>query len=343
MLYQERLKYSAAASTLVHIVALVLAGYQMSTNSIGITPNPQPIVLQLTPRDQPEQLVEEAVEHDEKMLRLIEPGTPTDESVNETDLISSEDSKAQSATASEGDPDKPAVDRIDDFDELGGQPTPPKPLQTALAPQPEPADRAEPQRPEPTPEPARSDNLSPEDGAVQVAARPGPDKPESAQALEPQPELEPDSDTPEQKPQPMRVAQAPSEPVAPPVQELEATRGREDGGAMPGGFTNFEAKQHELGAYMLEVRKHVEREWRTALQMRYAGVGPARAILDCSIRPDGTLEYVRIVDGGNSPGFSTLCKAAIERASRNFPAFPFEVPEIYRSKNLEVRWQFTYM
>jgi hypothetical protein len=127
------------------------------------------------------------------------------------------------------------------------------------------------------------------------------------------------------------------------MQELKATRGREDGGAEPGGFTNFEANQHELGAYMLIVRGHVEREWKTALMTRYGGVGPAKAVLDCSIRPDGTLEYVRIVDGGNSPGFATLCKAAVERAARRFPPFPFEVPQIYRSKNLEVRWQFTYM
>lgn len=334
MVYLDRLKYSAAASVLVHLVVLVWAGYQTNTTSIGFTPTPEPIVLNLVPRVDREQIVEEE-EETQKQSRLIDPGVATDQAVSESDLISSRDSKAQSAKESEGDPDKPSVDRIDEFEELGGQPT--------SAPQPlEPLNEPAPETPEPPErEQDEVEEVPDEEGAVQVAAVPKTETPEPAPRPEPANEPEEPAATAEP---PMQIAQAqpPAEPSPPPVQELRATRGREDGGAQPGGFTSFEAKQHELGEYMLDVRNHVEREWRTALATRYAGVGPAKALLDCSIRPDGTLEYVRIVNGGDSPGFATLCKAAVERASRNFKPFPFEVPEIYRSKNLEVRWQFQY-
>lgn len=356
MLYLERLKYSAAASVLVHLVVLLSAGYQMTSNSVGVTPSAEPIVLNLTPRVEPEKVVEEE-EETQRLSRLIDPGAATNEAINETDLISSQDSKAQSSAASEGDPDKPAVDRIDDFDEIGRQPTvQPQPEPTALIPQPprpepvvEPAPELEPAEPEaepalePEPMPEPAEEAPDEQGALEVASEPRESEPVETEPA-PEPTEQPEPDRPQDAPEAMQMAQAQpeSEPAPPPVQELRATRGREDGGAEPGGFTSFEAKQHELGAYMLEVRTHVEREWRTALATRYPGVGPARALLDCSIRPDGTLEYVRIADGGNSPGFATLCKAAVERASRQFPPFPFEVPEIYRSKNLEVRWLFQY-
>lgn len=345
MLYLERLKYSAAASVLVHVVVLVSAGYQVSSNSIGVTPKSDPIVLNLTPRVEREQIVEEE-ERQRELNRLIDPGAPTDSPVDETDMISSEDSKAQSAKTSAGDPDRPSVDRIDDFDEMPRQPTPQPPVQTALVPPQMPVERSVEPDPEPEPVlepiPEPAEEVPDEQGAVQVAAVPREArKPEPERPVEPEPEKEPAPEAKKSE-EAVQVAQAPTAPAPPPVQELRASRGREDGGAQPGGFTSFEANQHELGAYMLKVRNHVEREWRTALATRYPGVGPARALLDCSIRPDGTLDYVRIVENGNSPGFATLCKAAVERASRNFEPFPFEVPEIYRSKNLEVRWLFTY-
>ncbi len=93
---------------------------------------------------------------------------------------------------------------------------------------------------------------------------------------------------------------------------------------------------------MLKVRNRVEREWRAALQLRYSGVSRTYAIIECSIRPDGTLEYAKIIEPGSSLTYAVLCRQAIEQAGP-FGPFPFDVPEIYRSENLRITWKFSYM
>ena len=100
--------------------------------------------------------------------------------------------------------------------------------------------------------------------------------------------------------------------------------------------------EDEIAPYLKEVRARVERNWRAALQLRYSGTTPTKAVLECSIRPDGMLEHVRIVEGGDSPTYAPLCKEAIERAAP-FPAFPFKVPEIYRERSLQIRWTFSFL
>jgi outer membrane biosynthesis protein TonB len=149
---------------------------------------------------------------------------------------------------------------------------------------------------------------------------------------------------PEQQPDPQRFRVAEAAPPAPsmPVQELRSSRGRQEGGTFNSGFTSFEANKHELGEYMLHVRSLVEREWRLALRLRYTGVSRTDAVIECSIRPDGTLEYARVLEPGTSLTFAVLCRQAIEQAAP-FGPFPFEVPEIYRKENLEITWRFSYL
>ena len=125
-------------------------------------------------------------------------------------------------------------------------------------------------------------------------------------------------------------------------QTMHIAKGREGGGASESGVLNFEAKSHELGEYMLEVRRRVERQWHAAIQLRYQGVKRAQAVIACSIRPNGTLEYARIEESGDSMTFAIVCKDALERAAP-FPKLPFDVPEIYRNENIVIRWKFSYM
>ena len=152
--------------------------------------------------------------------------------------------------------------------------------------------------------------------------------------------------------EPLQVAQA-EPPVLPPGRP----QGRVDGGVHSKGFTGFEAMEDEIAPYLKEVRARVERNWRAALQLRYSGTTPTKAVLECSIRPDGMLLHVRIVEAGVpttgdstsavspsgvSPTYAPLCKEAIERAAP-FPAFPFKIPEMYRERSLQIRWTFSFL
>ena len=132
------------------------------------------------------------------------------------------------------------------------------------------------------------------------------------------------------------------ETPVPPMMQDGTTRGRISGGVKATGLASFEAHRHALGAYMLEVRRRVDRAWRSALMLKYSGSTPADALLDCAIDPGGELVFAIVIDPGDSATFALLCKEALERAGP-FPPFPFEVPAIFRSKNLEIRWHFTFM
>ena len=147
----------------------------------------------------------------------------------------------------------------------------------------------------------------------------------------------------EPKPESFKVAQAqPAAPMQMPTQELRTEKGREGGGAEEKGVTSFAANQHALGDYMLKVRNRVEREWRTALNLKYGGASRTDAVIHCVIRPDGTIESVSIVDAGKSMTYAVLCRDAVKKAGP-FGPFPFDVPEVYRTENLEINWKFSYM
>ena len=108
------------------------------------------------------------------------------------------------------------------------------------------------------------------------------------------------------------------------------------------GFLNFDANSHEMAPYMKEIQKKVRTYWLAGVQMRYPGSTRAKAKIKCSIRPNGTLESVEVINAGNSVTFSLICSQAIQRAAP-FPEFPFDVPKIYRNENLEITWTFSYL
>lgn len=76
--------------------------------------------------------------------------------------------------------------------------------------------------------------------------------------------------------------------------------------------------------------------------MRYTGAGPAEAVIKFSISPKGEVVYATILDRGVSITYAAMCKGAIEKAGP-FPAFPFDLPAEYRSRNLELEIRFRYM
>jgi hypothetical protein len=285
-------------------------------------------------------------ERAETPRQIVEAGAAAQQPVAETDLISSAETQAQDQSDAAGDPSKPAVDEVDEFDQLGASATPPPAFESPPvieAPAiPSAGPTAAEARPASPAAPARVANA--ESGSL--SARSATTESGPAPAREDQPDVSAAASPPEALPDalPERFQVAAATPPASqvPVQELEATRGREQGGATHSGFTSFEANKHELGEYMLHVRNLVELEWRTALRVKYAGVSRTYAIIECSIRPDGTLEFARVLEPGSSLTYAVMCRQAIEQAAP-FGAFPFDVPEIYRNENLEITWKFSYL
>jgi hypothetical protein len=143
-----------------------------------------------------------------------------------------------------------------------------------------------------------------------------------------------------EKPEKLQLAKA--EPPSIPEPVTGPSRGRVDGGVKNLGFLGFEAMKHELAPYLKEVRSRVEKRWTTALELHYTGTSPTKAVLDCAISPEGKLVYVHIVEPGHSPTYAPLCREAIEKAAP-FSPFPFSVPPVYKSKNLEIRWTFSFL
>ncbi len=342
MSYSARIGGAIVASLLLNLALLMALPHAVRGN-VSLAENPtreRAIRLDFRPP-------ESELEQNEALRRLIDPGAAAERPVGETDLISSQDSQAQDNSDAEGDPAKPAVDEIDDFDQLGTPPAMPSEPVAVPPPAPEPLLTETPTQP--APELAAPVAEPRETGTVLARAEPAEAQPEPVAPLKSETDLEeltPVEQTElEPTPERFKVADAappavPSRPL--PVQELRSTRGREDGGATDSGFTSFEATRHELGEYMLLVRKAVEREWRTTLRLRYTGVSRTEALIACSIRPDGTLEYARVVDAGSSLTYAVLCRQAIEQAAP-FAPFPFTVPEIYRKDNLEITWKFSYL
>ncbi len=321
-------------------------------DAIAMLPPPErPIQLDL--RDLEPAPAPEPEPEPEPVKRLIDAGAPTDEPVQETDLISSQASRAQDLSDAEGDPNRPAAQEVDDFDQLAAAtpaPSPPAPEVTPPMPEESPAVQ---EPAEPTPPPVEEKPAVEPAPAVEETGTSAPELPEPAkneEAAKPKPEEKKVEEVVAEKPaeskpapEPFKVAQATPPPPAPiPMQELHSEKGRKGGGAEHSGNTSFEANKHALGEYMLGVRNRVERSWRTALHLRYSGSSRTDAVIHCVIRPDGTIESVSIVDAGESLTYAVLCREAVEAAGP-FAPFPFDVPEIYRTDNLEINWRFSYL
>jgi len=78
------------------------------------------------------------------------------------------------------------------------------------------------------------------------------------------------------------------------------------------------------------------------LLTRYSGTSPTEVVIDCAIAPDGTLARVEIVGEPKDRVYAALCKDAVEKAGP-FKPFPFTVPDMYRNRNLEIRWTFSFL
>jgi hypothetical protein len=291
--------------------------------------------------------------------RLVETGAPTAEPSTDTDLISTENTQAQAPEDVTGDAAQAGLEEESDFDRLAKLP-PAEPVESTPPPGPEPIEErpvspesSEALAPEPQTEPAEESatELAASD-SILVAEGPEPDAQDEAEAAEAVAEKEPVEVPPEEEPIPepeppveklperFDVAKAPL--VPPSTQDFpQESQSRKSKGASVKGPLSFAANEHELAQYMDHVQHRVELVWRSVLRFRYTGTQQASAVLECSISPSGRIASVKISNPGESPIYAALCKEAIEKAGP-FRPFPFEVPEMYRSENLQVSWTFTF-
>lgn len=332
--YNRRMLAAVAGSLLFHVVALGVGGLVDRRYGLGPAEVPAPpLVLNLQASEE------------QPSRRLVETAVPAREPVGETDLISDKNSRAQDPQeAVDGKVNAPLADEPSDSFELAGgaaEPAPPVPARPAEQPKPEkkPAEKKSEEKPvrprreekprqEPRPAPAMA--AEPDKPVAIAKAETGPP------AVDPEPAPDEPGDAERQQ-----TAQAP-EPGLLPTLNPGKFRGSLDGGIKGKGFVGFEAMQDQLAPYMLEVRRRVERNWHMAMSLTYTGTIRTKAVVDCVIAPDGKLVKVEIVSPGNTPTYAPLCKESIEK-SAPFPPFPFKVPDIYRNKNLEIRWTFNFL
>jgi hypothetical protein len=300
---------AAIIALLIHLIVFVAVAEYRPKRTIGPSAKRDPIVLDLQDPPPPE-----------PPRQFIDAGTPTEEEVEPTDLISETNSKASDMSDVEGERPAPFVEQPDTFDQFRGMPQAP-----AVPPQP-PAAETPPMEEEPEVEPEPTE---PEEPIMEVVEEPPPPPEE--------PKEEPPAEPKEER---IEVAAVPTPQF--PVPEPGRVQARPEGGVESLGFLGFEAQRHEFAPYLKIVRDKVERRWKATIQGRYSGTNRTKAVIDCSIAPNGEVKKVEIVFAGDSASYAALCKAAIEK-SGPFPPFPFEVPAVYKKDTLDIRWTFNYL
>lgn len=334
--YRRRLTASGIAALLIHSGALLLIGL------IGLVDRDEP--MDLASLQEPMTI---SFEPEDRPRQIIETSESTDEDVDpDTDLISDRDTQASDPFDVEGERTVPFFEDPSDFDDPGGAPAPPM----IEPPVPDPESR-------PEPDPMVEQEPSEESvGDSESAAEPDPAPVPDAEETQPEIRATPDApdeaeselpEVPEERTTPERREVAQLEPQDTPLPTLpeadrpQPPRGRVDGGVRGQGLLGFEAKHDELAPYLLHIRRKVEARWHTAIEMQYSGTMATKAVMDCVISADGSLVSVSIVDPGDSPTYAAICREAIEKAAP-FDPFPIDVPDIYRNRNIEIRWTFSF-
>ena len=342
--YDKRLLISTVGSAILHTIGILALLYFLFAQH-GAGPSQGPVTYLVKLGSAPPEPKE-----------LAESTAPTTKPPADSDRIAETDSQAQDMSDVEGTRNAPFFKQASETDILArtappslpsSPPTPPPPpASPSPPPQPSPQEAAPVKKSEPVPD------IQPPKKPAQVMAARIPETPPNTKPAEPKP-----VDTTSIPPatSPLSPSQAefspPISPLAlPKTQESQGmatlpqgtSRGQIDGGVKNEGFVAYEAIRDKVAPYLKTIRARVERNWQTSLHLKYLGTSPTKAVLDCAIGPDGKLVAVNIVDAGDATGYAAICKEALERAAP-FDPFPFQVPDMYQSKNLEIRWTFNFL
>ncbi|MGC8845308.1 MAG: hypothetical protein ACP5QY_05620 [Candidatus Hydrogenedens sp.] len=108
------------------------------------------------------------------------------------------------------------------------------------------------------------------------------------------------------------------------------------------GILGFEAIQDQLAPYLKEIQRKVEKYWLHYLLTRYSGTKPTEVVIDCEISSEGKIVKIDIIGEPEDLLFAGICKQALQK-SAPFSPFPFQVPDIYKNRNLQIRWTFSFL
>jgi hypothetical protein len=304
MSYSKRIQIAAALSILLHALGLFALHYVPQPAPAPTTWPPKPIELDLQP-DAPAE---------REPVQLVDVAQPAPMPVPPATRIAEQNAEAMDKAPTEVEQSSPRL-APEDFDKLAKRATPESKPVPPIAP---PVRESEEENTaEESQEPTFEEMEEHLEGILNAKRTP--------EEVDPQDE-------------PIQVAQA--DPSIPQRPSPGTSRARESGAKQ--GITNFQAIQSEIAPYLKHVRAQVEREWNEMLYTRYSGTSPVKAVIDCAISPSGELISVSAVGTPNDRLYSALCRDAVQRAGP-FGPFPFAVPDIYRDKNLEIRWTFSFL
>ena len=324
---RRRLTTSFGISLLLHGLIFALIALQMAQSSPPVLSlSVTPITVALSPTPPPE------------ARSMVDAVAPTDEPVGPTDLIAEQNSKAQDLSDVVGKRLAPFFENPSEFDQVAGPPSaePPQTLAPQAPAQPTAQiEKHEKPRREPVSSPKKADDRT---QLAMAEAREEPDMAAGEAARGADTAAENGSVSEGNARPGSAQSKGPSGPGTSPGE----SRGRVDGGVLTDGFTGFEALKSDIAPYLKEVRARVEHKWFAAMAFRYKGVSPTTAVVDCAINREGKLVYATIHEEGSVALFARICKESIEEAAP-FSPFPFQVPDIYANKDLEIRWTFSFM
>ncbi len=312
---------AVACSVLIHLAVMALPwGHRASGLTLGTQGKHPPVVLNLRPPEP------------EAPRQLVDVHTPATAPVAATDLIALEDSNATDLELRDGTKPGPHLEETSGLDALAAPSAAKPPAEPVPPPSPAPAESA----------PALASKKPVEKSTETSTVKPSPPDSKSVQLAKAMP---PEIATPEQE----RTSAAAPPQHAPPASMPDVpeggarfSRGRVYDKVDKQGIPGFEAMQSEVAPYLHEVRRKVERRWNAMLLTRYSGTSPSEVLIDCAIASDGRIAYVNVVGQPADRVYAALCKEAVEKAGP-FKPFPFKVPDMYRNKNLEIRWTFNFL
>lgn len=344
--YTRAFAIALALSLLVHLLlgmGLAHALYTHSRETLGMGPAPEPLIINLQPDRKPEQ-------------RLIDTPVPVEAPPAVTDLIGEANSRAADMNPAEQGEHGPKADATGEIEQLGAAP----PIPPAPAPAPPTGEKQQEREPETkeadTPEAQESPVQDPAVSAPAIsegktaALQPRPmtrsrvrETPETQAQADPAKDVQLEPISPDEAGMLVPFEMAKANPAAPMLDATpRKTTGSTEDSAIGQGFTSFDAIRDEIAPYLKNIKTRVERQWRQGITMHYSGTQVTEAVVDCAIDAQGKVVSVKVVGTPDDRLFAAICEQAIERAGP-FGTFTFQVPDMYRNKNLEIRWTFSFL
>ncbi len=260
------------------------------------------------------------VKPEETRKKLVEVAEPTEEKPESTENIAEFNAVASGPEKMKGDIPGPPLPEESNIEKVGSEN---KQMQVANV------------NPPTKKEPIKKQKTTPEKRESPVLDKPESEKTKSELAKQ---ELE-------RKEQEMMIAKEEPKDISQPdylSNALQKHQGKIYNQVKREGILGFEALQDQLAPYLREIQRKVEKYWLHYLLTRYSGTKPTEVVIDCEINSEGKIVRIDIIGKPDDPLFAGICKQALQ-VSAPFSPFPFKVPDIYRNKNLQIRWTFSFM